>query len=624
MRFLGLLVILALVSPWGAAAGAEVVEFDAEAWDLSRAQVVEYLGRQSVIGTAVLKDVVFEDGVIEFDVAAKDGKSYPGVFFRMQSPGDYEHFYIRPHRTGLYADALQYTPNIGGVGSWQLYNGPGYTAATPLEKGRWVSVRLEVKGDQARVFLDDAATPGLVIDHLEHGYSKGGIAVNTLGTGNAFISKFRYREGGTLQFDAVPDPGSAPGAIVEWQLSQVLGPRDVEDDLHPSRYGLVDLEWRDVKAEPSGLLDLSRHAQRNRGRVDCIFARATVHAEEATRKRFRFGYSDAVSIFLNGEPVFQGSSAYTQRDSSFLGILGTFDNLHLPLKKGDNELLVLVAEQFGGWGVKFQDTTATFRHPAVAEAWKTAEEFQSPETVLFDPQREVLYVSNYDAFNPSRGQGGQSIARLALDGKVLDAAWVSGLFNPTGMAMHGGRLFVVERAGLVEIDPDSGEITNRIALPSPRFLNDIAIDGEGTIYVSDPGKGVVYRSTADSYEEWLIGPGMERPNGLHVAGGKLLVGTNGDQCLKSVDLASGEVSTVAKLWPGIIDGIESDGKGNYLVSHAEGRVYRITADGEVTRLLDLEPTGASTANFAYVADRQLLVIPDLRNDAVLAVKLSLE
>jgi hypothetical protein len=571
MKLIMLSVLLMPLIAATAAGQESIVEFDVEAWDLSDGQVVEHLGRQSIIGTAVLKDVEFEDGVIEFDVAATEGRSYPGIFFRMQSSENYERFYLRPHRTGLYDDALQYTPTFGGISGWQLYSGSGYTAATEFDKGRWVNVRVEVKGDQARVFVDGHSKPALEIDQLAFGSSKGGIALNTLRSGNAFISNFRYREDNSLVFDHVPDPGTRPGVVTDWQVSQVLE------------------------------LDFTRHVRRNRGQMDCIFARANIHADEGRTKKYAFGYSDIISVFLNGDPVFQGSAAYTQRDSSFLGILGTYDNIYLNLKKGDNELLVLVKEVFGGWGVMFQDTTATFTHEGIEEIWRTADIFRTPETVLFDPQKDVLYVTNFDVYNRSRGQGNQSISRVSLDGNVLDVEWAKGLYNPTGMALHRGRLFVVERTSVVEIDTGSGKVIKRATLPASRFLNDIAIDHEGIVYVSDTTRGVIYRSSGEEYEEWLKDDELEGPNGLHIADGEMLVGDGGDGRLKSVDLSSGEVRTVVKLWPGRIDGIEQDAAGNYLVRPGL-QTAGARADRHVYRQLRI-PTGQKVTRDSHLHER---------------------
>jgi len=52
----------------------------------------------------------------------------------MESEQDHERVYLRPHRAGLYPDALQYTPTFNGLAGWQLYNGDGCTALVTLPK----------------------------------------------------------------------------------------------------------------------------------------------------------------------------------------------------------------------------------------------------------------------------------------------------------------------------------------------------------------------------------------------------------------------------------------------------------------------------------------------------------
>jgi len=94
---------------------------------LQNAQIVEHMDRKCLIGSAFLKDVEFENGVIEVDIAVDGSRSYPGVIFRMESEGNYERFYIRPHRPDFYSDNLQYVPAFNGIDGWQLYNGEGYT-----------------------------------------------------------------------------------------------------------------------------------------------------------------------------------------------------------------------------------------------------------------------------------------------------------------------------------------------------------------------------------------------------------------------------------------------------------------------------------------------------------------
>ena len=57
------------------------------------------------------------------------------------------------------------------------------------------------------------------------------------------------------------------------------------------------------------------------------------------------------------------------------------------------------------------------------------------------------------------------------------------------MAIFDDRLFVVERSSVAEIEIETGEIAERYPVVVGRLLNDIAIDSEGRLYVSDSGVG---------------------------------------------------------------------------------------------------------------------------------------
>ena len=119
----------------GLAAGASAQEgnvpFDDPRWTITGGRIVDHLGQQALEGgQAVLDGVVFEDGIIEVDMAMSGQRGFAGINFRVGADGQYEHFYIRPHKSGL-PDALQYTPVFHGLSSWQLYSGEGYTAAAP-------------------------------------------------------------------------------------------------------------------------------------------------------------------------------------------------------------------------------------------------------------------------------------------------------------------------------------------------------------------------------------------------------------------------------------------------------------------------------------------------------------
>jgi hypothetical protein len=69
-------------------------------------------------------------------------------------------------------------------------------------------------------------------------------------------------------------------------------------------------------------------------------------------KKLAFGFSDRGSIFLNGQIVFSGDNTYRSRSLRYLGVV-TIDNdaVYLPLRQGENELVIAVSEAFGGWGL---------------------------------------------------------------------------------------------------------------------------------------------------------------------------------------------------------------------------------------------------------------------------------
>jgi sugar lactone lactonase YvrE len=598
------------------------IPFTDQFWDLSRARVVEHLGRSSLAGTAFLKDAEFRDGVIEVDMATtEDTRSYPGVLFRVTSPGDFERFYVRPHRAPLYPDALQYVPSFRGISGWQLYNGPGYTAVGPIPHDVWVPVRIEVRGSQARVLVGSGDPAVLEIPHLEHGEVAGGLGLLGPMDGTAYFSEFRYRADDTPAFLPPPPREAPPGMIVDWELSRSMSVAGIDLERHPSDQDLPDLRWSPVTAGPTGLVDVARHAARTGPRPDCVFARTTLHADGETVYELNFGYSDAVALFLDGRLLFTGNSAYRLRDPSFLGIVGLHDTVYLPLTEGDHELLLTVVESFGGWGFQAQDGTATFVSDHLERVWETEAAFEFPETVVHDPASGALFVSNYDAYDPSRGRGAQSIARLATDGTIDGLNWATGLNNPTGLAVGDGRLYVVERSGLALVDLASGEVVERVPVPRPAFLNDVAVDEAGNVYLSDSGAGIVYRLVDGEMTPWLRGPEVVQPNGLAVRSGELLFGNNGDSRIKAADLDTGEIRTVARVGPGTIDGIEVGPGDDLLVSIAEGKLYRLSAAGEITRLLDTSTVGVWSANFAYLPGAELVVVPTFADDRVVAYRL---
>lgn len=596
------------------------IDFDSDQWQIVNGEIMEHLGRQSFKGTGFLKGISLQNGTIEVDVAVDGGRSYPGINFRIQSQKDYERFYIRPHRQSLYPDALQYTPCINGISEWQLCSGEGYTSGAVLPRNEWIRIRLEIKGEKARVFINDQPEPALRIHQLKHGISEGSIGLNGPANGTAYFSNLRYHETEDIEIDPGPVADPPVGMVSDWEISQAYQSTEVDYSKTPEQQGLSGVDWQKVKAAPDGLVNIGRYRSRLGNVPDLIFARTELIAEKDTLMEYRYGYSDAIMIFLNGKPVAFGNSAYQQRDPSFLGIIGLNDAIFLPLKKGKNELLLVVIESFGGWGFMFQQGNTTYFEEGISKVWETDNVFKTSESVLYDPKRKVIYVTNFDQFSMGKPEVDQSISKVNLNGEILELDWVTGLNNPLGITIHDDKLYVSERKAVAIVDLDKGEIVDRIPLPASLFLNDIAVDKDGVIYISDSRKDVIWKVTDGTAIEWLSHPEVADPNVLYMHNGKLLIGNSEDHWLKSVDLATKKIKHIARFPNGFIDGIRVDNSGSLLVSLWRGKIYRVNASGEIELIFHTQETGQFSADFEYIPKQRLLLIPTFFDNKVVAYK----
>jgi hypothetical protein len=164
-----------------------------------KADAVEYKGRKAVRliddtskdGLAFLRDVDFQDGTIEMDVALKvttppDVRmpGYFGVAFRAQSDAShYELFYLRPGNSQAEDQAMrnhsvQYV-SVPGFDWYKLRREWPWVYETyaELQMEAWMKLKIEVKGRTARLFLNGSEQPALIVDGLKGADLHGGIAL---------------------------------------------------------------------------------------------------------------------------------------------------------------------------------------------------------------------------------------------------------------------------------------------------------------------------------------------------------------------------------------------------------------------------------------------------------------
>jgi len=594
----------------------ETFGFDSECWQLGPgSRIEEFLGRQALTGGASLKDIDFGNGVIEVDLACKPGRVFPGIMFRVVDESNYEEFYVRPHKSGQ-PDALQYTPVFNGLSAWQLYYGEGFTGTWTFPLNQWIHIKMEIKGTQARIFIGEAKNPALVIKELKHGSVKGGIGLKVTGPiGLTYFSNFKYRHDESLQFEPPPSTEIPYGMINEWELSQGIKYNLIDLKKYPSQQQINEVKWRKIKSESSGLINVSRYVKKGPVVPDCILARTIIQSDRDKSIPLQFGYSDIVGIFLNGQPLFYGRNLFRLRDSFFQGLVGLYDTVYLPLRDGKNELLLILAESMGGWGFIARMGDAVYLHEKMTKQWEISHELSYPETVVFDEKRNSLYISNFYSDTL------QYISKVDLEGNVVELEWIKGLIQPTGMAIAGDTLFVVERRNLVEIDITSGDM-KKYPISTPGFPNDIAVDENGNIYITDGQARQIKKFISGEFSIWKSGNEFAQVNGIHYSEGKLYVGVAGDSTVKSIDVNTGEMKTIAQLDPGaIIDGMETDEAGNLIVSDYNGKLYLIKTSGEKTLLIDSTAPTQYLANFAYIPGKNLLIIPTLNDNRIIAYKL---
>jgi hypothetical protein len=157
---------------------------------------------------AVLTETDFKDGVIEVDVsgARREGyskaedvsgfKGIVGVSFRVHGDSA-ERFYIRPENARLDNQlfrnrSTQYESDPDY--SWQRLRqeSPGvYESYVDVEAGAWTKLRIEVSGTTARLFVNGATQPCLIVNDLKLGKRRGKIALWARISSEAYFSNLR-------------------------------------------------------------------------------------------------------------------------------------------------------------------------------------------------------------------------------------------------------------------------------------------------------------------------------------------------------------------------------------------------------------------------------------------------
>lgn len=135
-----------------------------------------------------IKAVDFSNGIIEVKVlsrllknASETARGFIGIAFRINDDNTkFENIYIRP-TNGRANDQVRRNHSI------QYFSYPEfkfdrlrkesperYESYADMELNRWITLRIEVNGTQAKLFLDNNKQPSLIVNDLKHGANTSG------------------------------------------------------------------------------------------------------------------------------------------------------------------------------------------------------------------------------------------------------------------------------------------------------------------------------------------------------------------------------------------------------------------------------------------------------------------
>ena len=292
------------------------------------AEVVTWQGREALRlqnGLAVIPGPQMADATIEVMIGT-EGAAYPGVAFRAVDVLNFELAYAPPHSSGRW-DALQYDPVCHGSNTWQVYSGPCYQREAQVPTGGWYRLRVSYHGSRAAVSVD--GQPPLIVEKLAYPARPGMIGVWAYLP--AHFCDLRVSTCDGLDGPAGILPHIPDGVVEEWFVEG---------------FGVV-------VGELHGVVNLNSHLPMSAG--EARLNRRFELADEAP-VRFEFGFSDALSLELDGQTVFSGENTYQGGDDpATQGYVELGAHTIRRTLEGGPHLLTAalrVSEGFG-WGLAF-------------------------------------------------------------------------------------------------------------------------------------------------------------------------------------------------------------------------------------------------------------------------------
>ena len=254
----------------------------------------------------------------------------------------------------------------------------------------------------------------------------------------------------------------------------------------------------------------------------------------------------------------------------------------------------------------------------VQKLWATDTILKVPESVLVDDKENCIWVSNIDG--ASTGKDGKgSISKLSKTGMPINLEWITGLNAPKGMAKYKQELYVADLTELVVIDIKKATIVKRVPIEGSVFLNDVTVNKNGAVFVSDSRTGKVHRY--ENNTTTIEVENLQGPNGLLSIEDQLLILDRGS--LLSVT-PGGAISKIMDGMDPSTDAIERVAPNQYIVSCWNGIVYYIVAGAQKVTLFDTRSEKINSADIGYDAKKKIIYVPTFLKNNVVAYQLQIQ
>ena len=263
--------------------------------------------------------------------------------------------------------------------------------------------------------------------------------------------------------------------------------------------------------------------------------------------------------------------------------------------------------------------------------WSISKNIKAPESCYIHKTSGQIFISQIGEGGGMGKDGDGWISKYDIKGNLIKDKWAIGLNAPKGIRSDGSRIWVTDIDRIVSFKIDSGVKDNDIKVENSKFLNDLACGLDGTVYFSDMIASKIYQYKNKKISILVEGVDIEHPNGLLVEGENLIIGAWGKEIqddfttktlgrLLSLNLKTKKITPITAKPLGNLDGVESDGKGGYIVTDwIAGKVFHVQKSG-TSKTLATFPKGA--ADHAFIADKKILILPEMLENKVGAFDLS--